>query len=95
MVPGSSARPGFSMATVIVVTFLLASIGNAQDHTSQDLTALSIDQLSKVTVYSASKRSQNANLILQPNFEPNNSGDGSRHWPFGVQKLSRRDREGS
>ena len=48
------------MAKVIVAAFLLLSIGNAQENNPQDLTSLSIDQLSKISVYSASKRAQDA-----------------------------------
>ncbi len=43
----------------ILLLGLLASVCNAQNNKAQDLTAMSIEQLSDITVYTASKHSQN------------------------------------
>jgi iron complex outermembrane receptor protein len=54
----SCGRLGFTTAGVIVSGFLLAGICNAQDNKPQDLTSMSLEQLSELTVSTASKHSQ-------------------------------------
>lgn len=54
----SCGRLGFTTAGAIVSGFLLAGLCNAQDNKPQDLTSMSLEQLSELTVSTASKHSQ-------------------------------------
>jgi len=54
----SCGRLGFTPAGIIVSGFLLAGICNAQDDKPQDLSSMSLEQLSELTVSTASKHSQ-------------------------------------
>ena len=55
----SPCKLGLAVADAIVSSFLLVNICHAQDKVSQDLTAMSIEQLSAITIYTASKHAQN------------------------------------
>lgn len=54
----SCGRLGFTTASAIVGGFLLAGICNAQGNKPEDLTSMSLEQLSELTVSTASKHSQ-------------------------------------
>ena len=55
----SPNKLGFAAANAIVIIFLLVNVCNAEDKKAQDLTDMSIEQLSEITVYTASKHAQN------------------------------------
>jgi outer membrane receptor for ferrienterochelin and colicins len=55
----SPSRLGFTTVNALVAAFLLLSICDAQEQKSQDLTTMSIEQLSEITIYTASKHAQN------------------------------------